>query len=108
MVTQNTNKTQKSIKNTVVVKRFHFLDDSNYIKAFADVLVDDVLLIKGCRVIKGEKGPFVSFPTNQGKDGKYYKIVDSKEKEFVAQFQESVLKQFEEEYAKRSGRNYQE
>src|SRR3989344_7769623 len=42
------------------------------VKAFVDIVVNDAILIKGVRVIEGKKGMFVSMPSEQGKDEKWY------------------------------------
>lgn len=40
--------------------------------AFFDLQTDDGILLKGFKVVKGEKGLFVAPPNEKGKDGKYY------------------------------------
>jgi stage V sporulation protein G len=42
--------------------------------AFASVAVDDVVAIRGVRVIDGEKGLFMSMPQSKDKDGEYHDI----------------------------------
>ncbi len=54
------------------VDRIHRLPDSGSMKAFVDLNVNDVLVIKGLRVLQGARGLFVSFPQEQGKDKKWY------------------------------------
>jgi len=43
--------------------------------AFFDIETDEGIKIKGFRVVKGDKGLFVSSPNEKGKDGKYYDTV---------------------------------
>jgi len=43
-------------------------------KAFASVAVDDLIAIRGIRVVEGEKGPFVTMPQSQDKDKKYHDV----------------------------------
>ena len=45
------------------------------VKAFVDLVVNDAILIKGVRIIEGKKGMFVSMPSEQGKDEKWYERV---------------------------------
>ncbi len=46
------------------------------IRAFAEVTLDDVLLIKGVKVIEGKGGGlFVSYPSQKGKDDKFHDLV---------------------------------
>ena len=46
--------------------------DNGKIKAFADVMLDEAYVVKGFRVVEGEKGLFVGFPQQPGKDGRWY------------------------------------
>jgi len=41
------------------------------LKAFANVVLDDKLLLKGVKVVEGKDGLFVAMPQQQGKDGKW-------------------------------------
>lgn len=54
------------------VKRMHRLNNGGAIVAFADLSVNDALLIKGLRVVKGQKGLFVAMPQEKGKDERWY------------------------------------
>ena len=61
------------------VERIYRLDNGGIVKAFADVSVNNSLLLKGIKVIEGQKGTFVSMPRTQGKDQRWYesfKIMD--------------------------------
>jgi stage V sporulation protein G len=42
--------------------------------AFASVGVDDLIAIRGIRVVDGEKGLFVSMPQSQDKNGEYHDV----------------------------------
>ena len=59
----------------VKVIKIHRLAGDNRIKAFVDLGVNDVLLIKGLRVVQGKKGLYVSMPTEQGKNERWYERV---------------------------------
>jgi len=48
---------------------------------------DPFLEIKGCRIVKGSKGPFISYPAKKDANGKYWNHVYGGEK-----FNEAVLK----------------
>jgi stage V sporulation protein G len=43
-------------------------------KAFASVGVEDLVAIRGIRVVSGEKGDFVAMPQSKDKDGSYHDI----------------------------------
>ena len=57
------------------VARLHRFETDGAMKAFADVVINDALVIKGLRVVEGKKGVFVSMPQQQGKDRKWYDTV---------------------------------
>jgi stage V sporulation protein G len=55
--------------------RVYPLDDpKGGTKAFANVAVDDMVAIRGIRVVEGEKGLFISMPQSQDKKEKYHDI----------------------------------
>ena len=57
------------------VDRIHKLSDNGPMKAFVDLSINDVLVIKGLRVVQGQKGLFVSMPQEQGKDKRWYDTI---------------------------------
>ena len=79
----------------IKVKRIHKIDNSKHLKAFVDLVVNDVLLIKGIRVIEGQKGIFVSMPQEQAKDKKWYDSVRCLDKEFQDRLQSKVLEAYQ-------------
>lgn len=48
------------------------INSQSSLRAFADVEIDGVLVVKGCGIFEGRDGLFASFPSEKGKDGKYY------------------------------------
>lgn len=59
----------------IKVIKIHRLSQEGNLKAFVDIGINDVLLIKGLRIVHGKNGLFVSMPTEQGKDEKWYERV---------------------------------
>ena len=59
----------------IKVLKVHRIEGQNRIKAFVDVSINDALLIKGLRIVEGNKGLFVSMPVEQGKNEKWYERV---------------------------------
>ena len=57
-----------------VVKIYRLTKESR-IKAFVDIGINDALLIKGVRIVQGKKGLFISMPTEQGKNERWYERV---------------------------------
>ena len=46
------------------VARLYRLDGDSALKAFADVIVAEQVIVKGVRVVEGKDGLFVSMPQN--------------------------------------------
>ena len=74
-----------------VVEKMFKLPDAGNLKAFADVCCDDILVIRGCRIVEGKKGLFVSMPQEQGKDNKWYDQVVIKRADTYEAFARAVL-----------------
>lgn len=60
----------------IKVSRIHRLEPQiRNIKAFADIEINEAILVKGLQVLEGENGVFVSMPRQKGKDNKWYETV---------------------------------
>ena len=59
----------------IEVQRMYRFDTDRPLKAFADIIVNDCLLIKGIRVLDGRSGLFVSMPREQARDRKWYDTI---------------------------------
>ena len=62
-------------KLDIKVIKIHRLAQECRIKAFVDLGINDLLLIKGVRVVQGKKGLFIAMPTEQGKNDRWYERV---------------------------------
>ena len=76
------------------VARVHKLDGSGATKAFCDLSILDSFVIKGLRVVEGEKGLFVSMPQEAGKDGKWYNTVITLNREIKDKIDKLVLEAY--------------
>ena len=76
------------------VSRLHKLDGTGSTKAFCDLSVFDSLIIKGLRVVEGEKGLFVSMPREASKDGKWYNTVMPLNREIKDEIERVVLEAY--------------
>lgn len=74
----------------VEVERVKAVNAGNLI-AYADVCIGGCAIIKGCRVVRGENGVFVSVPSIKGKDDKYYPVIWFKSKEIAEQFSKDAV-----------------
>jgi stage V sporulation protein G len=56
-------------------------------RAYADITIDACLVIKGLRVVEGAGGGlFIAFPTQRGRNGRYYDLVvplDAATREYI-------------------------
>lgn len=81
----------------IKVKRIHRFSDGKSLKAFADITVNDVLLVKGLRVMDGQRGLFVSMPREQAKDKKWYDSVRCLTREIRQEIVARVLEAYKAE-----------
>ena len=84
------------IENIKLDIRVYPLDDpQGSTKAFASVSVDDLIAIRGLRVIEGgEDGLFVAMPQSQGKDRKYHDVAFPLTKELRDEINKGVLEKY--------------
>jgi DNA-binding cell septation regulator SpoVG len=74
-------------------------------KAFVDVCIGGCVIIKGCRILDGEKGRWVGVPSKKNEtDGKYYPHVWFKTKELSQIFNAEVIRLVDEELRKPDGK----
>lgn len=65
-------------------------------KAFIDLKLDNVLIVKGLSLVEGKKGLFLSYPALKGKDGKYYNSVYSLDKDWSKKLEDTCIKKYKE------------
>jgi stage V sporulation protein G len=80
----------------IKVIKIHRLPQDSRVKAFVDIGLNDVLLIKGVRIVKGKNGLFVSMPVEQGKDEKWYERVRCLNQDIRSLISEKVLEAYSE------------
>lgn len=85
-----------------VARIFRLNNNEGVVKAYADISVNDALLIKGLKIIDGKHGLFVSMPCEKGQDEKWYEVVRPLEKEVKALISEVVLTAYNEEASNES------
>ena len=81
----------------LAVKRLVKFDGEGALKAYCDLLVGNLFLIKGLRVVVGKNGLFVSMPRQQSKGGKWFDSVETLTKEAKTEVERLVLAAYEEE-----------
>lgn len=78
----------------IEVARLYRVENGSSLKAFADVVIGQVL-VKGVRIIEGKNGLFAGMPKTQGKDGKWYDTVRIINDEVKQELQEAVLEAYQ-------------
>lgn len=78
----------------ITVLRLYRIDGEGATKAFCDIMIQDAVIVKGIRIVEGKNGLFVSMPTKQGKDGKWYNLVSPASKEVMEHLNELILGAF--------------
>jgi stage V sporulation protein G len=80
----------------IKVIKIHRLPKESRVKAFVDLAINDILLIKGLRIVHGKNGLFVSMPVEQGKDEKWYERVRCLNQEIRSLIAQKVLEAYNE------------
>lgn len=78
----------------IEVARLYRVDNGSSVKAFADVIFNGQLLVKGIRLVEGKNGLFAGMPKSQGKDGKWYETVRILDDELKQELQDRVLEAY--------------
>ncbi|MGD0336699.1 MAG: SpoVG family protein [Candidatus Omnitrophota bacterium] len=81
--------------NIKVVRLYRFNGDSKT-RAFVDISIGD-FIIKGLRIVQGQKGPFLAMPQEKSKDGKWYNSFYAATKEAKQDLSQVVLAAYEQE-----------
>lgn len=77
------------------VVRLHRYDGESKTKAFADIAIGD-FIIKGLRIVQGQKGLFLAMPQEKSKDGKWYNVFYPVTKEARQDLADLVLAAYQE------------
>lgn len=77
------------------VVRIYRLDGESKTKAFVDVAIGD-FIVKGLRVVAGQKGLFLALPQQKAKDGKWYNAFYPATKEARQNLSDVVLAAYQE------------
>ena len=67
------------------------------VRAVADITIDDVLVIKGIKVVESKHGGlFISFPKKASSKGTYVDIVQSLDNEFTEKVRRAIVDRYKE------------
>lgn len=76
------------------------LRDEDALKAFVNIILDDSLVVRGLKVIKGEANYYVSMPSRRMSDGSYRDIAHPISPAFRAKIENTVLHAYARELDK--------
>ena len=68
--------------------------DDEKLKAFVTIVIDDCLVIKDLKVIKGANDYFIAMPAKQTKDGRYVDIAHPLNKETREELERTILDEY--------------
>lgn len=60
--------------NKIDVRVYPIAEPQGATRAFASVAIDDLIVIRGIRIVEGSKGLFISMPQTRDKDGNFRDI----------------------------------
>ena len=78
------------------------LRDEDKLKAFANITLDNAIVIRGLKIISGPGGYFVSMPSRKRPDGSHQDIAHPVNKTARKELEEAVLAAYEETLKKNS------
>jgi stage V sporulation protein G len=78
----------------IKVIKIHRLAQDSRVRAFVDLGINDVLLIKGIRVVQGKRGFFISMPAERGKNERWYERVRCLNQDMRSLISEKVLEAY--------------
>lgn len=78
------------------------LRDEEKLKGFANVTFDNAFVIRGMKIISGNKGYFISMPSRKRPDGTHQDVAHPVNNETRRLIEEKVLAAYEEELKKQS------
>lgn len=78
-----------------VVRLRRFDNDESRLKAFVDVAIGE-FVVRGLRIVQGQKGLYLAMPQEKGKDGRWYNIFYTKDPEAREALSEIVLAAYQE------------
>lgn len=81
---------------TIDIYRLHKYKGDGVTKAFVDLIVDDVLILKGFKLIEGRSGLFLGLPREKGKDDKYFDTVRFNNVDAQKEIERKVIERYHE------------
>lgn len=73
-----------------------FLRDSNQLKAFVNIVIDDSFIVRNIKVIEGDKGLFVAMPSRRVSSGEFRDIAHPINTETRNQIERVIISKYKE------------
>lgn len=73
------------------------LRDDDKLKAFASITLENMIVIRGLKIIDGANGTFIAMPSRQRKDGSYQDIAHPINRETREWLESQVIAKYKEE-----------
>lgn len=73
-----------------------FIRESNQLKAFVNIVIDDAFIIRNIKVIEGENGLFVAMPSRRVSTGEYRDIAHPINTETRTMVEKTIIEKYKE------------
>jgi len=73
-----------------------FIRESNQLKAFVNIVIDDAFIIRNIKVIEGENGLFVAMPSRRVSTGEYRDIAHPINTETRNMVEKTIIEKYKE------------
>lgn len=73
-----------------------FIRESNQLKAFVNIVIDDAFIIRNIKVIEGENGLFVAMPSRRVSTGEYRDIAHPINTETRNMIEKIIIEKYKE------------
>ncbi|MGM0443238.1 MAG: septation regulator SpoVG [Fibrobacterota bacterium] len=70
-------------------------ENDGKLMAFANVVFDDAFVVRGIKVIDGQRGLFISMPSRKGRSGKHQDIAHPINNDMRTLLQDTVIRAYE-------------
>jgi stage V sporulation protein G len=78
------------------VKVYPIKNGQTKVRAFAQLVLNNCFRVTGLRIVEGDNGLFIGYPSEKGKDGKYYDIIKPLNRNGVDLIQDIVLREYDQ------------
>jgi len=76
--------------------------EENKLRAYVNITIDKVFMVRGLKVILGTEGLFVAFPNKKGKNGMFRDVAHPLNSETRREIEDMVLKAYEKALQERA------